>query len=205
MSSVAEVTERITLSAGEPGLNEPGLPGRVARWSRNLARVELAIVGVVFTAMLLAMLVQVFTRYVLNDPLTGTGEISRYLYVWATFLGASAGISYRQEIKVDVLHVLLRPVERRRPEAARSAGRWADALGATVALGFVLSLGWLAFEYTSYQFEGGATSTSLSLPMWIPTAALPVALTLSGFHYIAELVVALTRGRTAPTAARESA
>lgn len=185
----------VTAPVGEPGLTQPGFAGGLARLSRRVARVELVVVGVLFTTMMLVMLVQVFTRNVLNDPMTGTGELSRYLYVWCTFLGASAGISYGREIKVDVLHVALRPVAQRSPDAAHRAMRVADVLGGTIALGFVLLLGWLAYEYTMFQVAAGSSASSLPLPMWVPIAALPVALALSAFHYVALLVGVAAGGR----------
>lgn len=192
-------------ATGEPGLDQPGFPGRLARWSRRVARVELLVVAVLFSVLMVVMLVGVFTRYVLNDPMTGTGEVSRFLYIWCTFLGASAGISYGREIRVDVLHVALRPLAVRDPQKVYALTRYANVTGATVALGFVLLLGWLALEYTRFQADAGSTASSLPLPMWVPNAALPVALFLSAFHYIAVIAGSWRGGQATTTNPGEAA
>ena len=58
------------------------------KFEENLAALFMG--GLLFT-----LLLQVFTRYVLNDPLSWTEEVARYLYVYIVFLGASAAISDR--------------------------------------------------------------------------------------------------------------
>lgn len=51
--------------------------------------------------LLLVLFLQVFTRYVLNDPLSWTEEAARYMYVYIVFLGASAAISDRSHVGID--------------------------------------------------------------------------------------------------------
>jgi len=78
-----------------PSVDEP--PTRpAAGWEENIAAVLLAV-------LLAVMLVQVFTRYVLNDPTAWTEEACRYLYVYIVFLGASAAIADRSHVSVNVL------------------------------------------------------------------------------------------------------
>ena len=51
--------------------------------------------------LLLVLFLQVFTRYVLDDPLSWTEEAARYIYVYIVFLGASAAISDRTHVGID--------------------------------------------------------------------------------------------------------
>ena len=51
--------------------------------------------------LLFILFLQVFTRYVLNDPLAWTEEAARYVYVYIVFLGASAAISDRSHVGID--------------------------------------------------------------------------------------------------------
>lgn len=51
--------------------------------------------------LLFVLFLQVFTRYVLNDPLSWTEEAARYIYVYIVFLGASAAISDRSHVGID--------------------------------------------------------------------------------------------------------
>ena len=69
-------------------------------FEENLAALFMG--GLLFTLFL-----QVFTRYVLNDPLSWTEEVARYLYVYIVFLGASAAISDRTHVGIDYFAKLL--------------------------------------------------------------------------------------------------
>ena len=47
---------------------------------------------------------QVFLRYVANSPLFWSEELTRYLIVWLTFLGASLGIRHRGHIAIELIY-----------------------------------------------------------------------------------------------------
>jgi TRAP-type C4-dicarboxylate transport system permease small subunit len=51
--------------------------------------------------LLVVLFLQVFTRYVLNDPLSWTEEVARYTYVYIVFLGSAAAISHRTHVGID--------------------------------------------------------------------------------------------------------
>jgi TRAP-type C4-dicarboxylate transport system permease small subunit len=59
---------------------------------------EESIIGFLLLIMLLAVLGQVFFRYVLGTPLRWTEELSRYSYVWLTFIGGAYAIKRRSHI-----------------------------------------------------------------------------------------------------------
>jgi TRAP-type C4-dicarboxylate transport system permease small subunit len=46
---------------------------------------------------------QVFTRYVMNDPLFWTEEMIRYATVWLTFIGAAAASQYGDHMDMNLL------------------------------------------------------------------------------------------------------
>ena len=56
-----------------------------------------------FSVMILVSLLQVFFRYVLNDSLTWSEELARYLFVWTAFLGSIIALHRGLHIDVDVL------------------------------------------------------------------------------------------------------
>lgn len=61
----------------------------------------------------IALVVQVFFRYVLGSPLTGPQEIVRFLFVWFVYLGASYGIREGAHIRLSH-HVSLLPLKLQR-------------------------------------------------------------------------------------------
>ena len=80
------------------------------KWLDN--NFEEKIMMVLLMAMTLIMGVQVFCRYVLNDSLSWSEEITRYLFIWITFLSIGycieKNISLRIDQFVNVLPFLLR-------------------------------------------------------------------------------------------------
>ena len=58
-------------------------------------------------------LLAVFTRYVLNDPLAWTEQVSRILFVWMTFLGTAVLYRRRLHITIDFVLYALPPALRR--------------------------------------------------------------------------------------------
>ncbi len=62
------------------------------------AVIFLCIAGFVSLAFL-----QVFCRFVLNDSLTWSEEMCRYLFVWMVFLGTGVGLLHRRHITIDIV------------------------------------------------------------------------------------------------------
>lgn len=54
--------------------------------------------------MVVALLVQVFTRYVLNASMSGTEELARYCFVWCTMLGAGLCVASDDHAAVTILN-----------------------------------------------------------------------------------------------------
>jgi TRAP-type C4-dicarboxylate transport system permease small subunit len=57
--------------------------------------------------MVLNVLWQVFTRFVLRDPSSYTEELARYLLIWAGLLGASYAASQKMHLAIDILTMRL--------------------------------------------------------------------------------------------------
>ncbi|MFQ3229115.1 TRAP transporter small permease [Reinekea sp.] len=59
-------------------------------------------ISVVLMAVLLVVLsIQVFTRFVLNDPAIWTEEVSRLLFIYLALFGSSAAIKSRSHVRID--------------------------------------------------------------------------------------------------------
>jgi TRAP-type C4-dicarboxylate transport system permease small subunit len=86
---------------------------RGARVGRFLHRgAELVSAGL-FALLFGAFMVQVFTRYVLNDPVTWTLELCSLAYVWGVCFTAAALVREREHIAFDMLYQQIRPGPRR--------------------------------------------------------------------------------------------
>jgi TRAP-type C4-dicarboxylate transport system permease small subunit len=66
--------------------------------------IELYAGALVFVVMFVAVVIQVFFRYVLNTPLPWAFELSMYALVWVTFLTAPYATRYREHIRLDLFY-----------------------------------------------------------------------------------------------------
>jgi C4-dicarboxylate transporter, DctQ subunit len=57
-----------------------------------------------FAVSLIALTISIVTRYMFQRPLTWPDEMTTYLFMLMTFLGASASINNNSELKVDALY-----------------------------------------------------------------------------------------------------
>lgn len=64
--------------------------------------------GLLFlTIMCLSMFLQLFSRFIMSEPLVFTEEIMRYSYLWIVFLGISIALKHRNHIRIDFFLELL--------------------------------------------------------------------------------------------------
>jgi TRAP-type C4-dicarboxylate transport system permease small subunit len=71
------------------------------------------VAALLFVAMFAAFLLQVFTRYVLNDPVTWTQEIVLIVYIWIVFWCAAFLLRQRDHIRFDMVAASLAPRRQR--------------------------------------------------------------------------------------------
>ncbi len=57
----------------------------------------------IFTLVFGVVLLQIFFRYVLGAPLVWSEELSRYLFVWVSFLGWMLAVRHKTHLRVSVV------------------------------------------------------------------------------------------------------
>jgi TRAP-type C4-dicarboxylate transport system permease small subunit len=90
---------------------------------------------VLMAALVVDVLWQVFTRFVLRSPSSYTEELARYLLIWVGLLGAAYATGRNRHLAVDLLPNRLRGLNRVRLERAIQAVIFVFALTALVVGG----------------------------------------------------------------------
>lgn len=119
-----------------------------------------------FAAMVVAFMVQIFFRYVLNDPLSWTQEVAGILYVWIVCVGSATIVKEREHVSFNLLYESVRPRSRR-----------ILALLGTGAILIVLLLS-IYGNYDYIAFTARQKSPTLRLPMTVVFSAFGVFLVL---------------------------
>jgi len=125
-------------------------------------RVEVLLFAMGF-AMTLIVVVQVFSRYVLNHSLFWSEELARYLLVWLTFMGTSVAYHKGVHPGVDVCFTRFSP--------------WWQRV-ATVGIHMVslLLFGVMVVKGAAFAwFVRLQISPALSLPKWMIMGIVPLA------------------------------
>jgi TRAP-type C4-dicarboxylate transport system permease small subunit len=118
-------------------------------------------VGIVLAVMLAVMTVlitwQVFARFVVGDSLTFSEEVSRFLMIWLTLLGAAYAVRRGTLLAVEILPDLLKGI----------AWKTVKIIAHVLSLVFYVILivyGWEIASTVSYQ-KAPATGVSMMWPM----------------------------------------
>ena len=69
--------------------------------------------AVLFAVLFLSFAIQIFTRYVLNNPVIWTQELCSLAYLWVTCFAAATIVKEREHISFDLLYQGARPPVRR--------------------------------------------------------------------------------------------
>jgi TRAP-type C4-dicarboxylate transport system permease small subunit len=123
---------------------------------------EIAVAFLILT-MVLLVTVQVLSRYVFHVSLSHTEEIVRYLFVWATFLGA-AGAAFRGR------HLA---VSGGWMQKNRAIMRGIRLMMGVSALLLALALAVYGTMVVILQAETAQKTAALGLPMWCIGLAVP--------------------------------
>ncbi len=129
--------------------------------------------------------IQVFFRYVVQDPPTWTEELARFLFAWQIFLAAGLAFGRGAHIVVDVLLTAL-------PNAGQ---RRLSIFSNTLVLGFLGVLVWQGVNMV--RLTSNTVSTAMNLNMGVVYAALPAGAAISAVYVVLRLVDSI-RG-AAPT------
>ncbi len=116
---------------------------------------EESLVVLMMAAMSVIIGLQIFMRYVMGASLSWSEELSRYLFIWATYLGVAYGVRKDAHIRVSMVTDLMSP---RNVAYIRILTH--VIFGAFAV--FVMYQGWIMVEKT---FRFGQKSASLGIPM----------------------------------------
>jgi len=145
----------------------------IAKW---LDRMVAATAVVLLIASLIVTSAGVFWRYLLNDSISWSEELGRFLLVWISFLGAAMA-AYRGS------HIAINFVFERLPHGMQL---W---LSRTVDILIIVFLGALAVSGTKMlPLMHGRIAPTLLIPMDIPYLIMPVSTTIFAFHVLVRML-----------------
>ncbi|MEY4939002.1 MAG: hypothetical protein RIQ93_737 [Verrucomicrobiota bacterium] len=148
-------------------------------WRTTIDRGLGAVIALLLAAMVLNVLWQVFTRFVLRAPSSYTEEAARYLMIWLGLLGSAYAAGQKAHLALDLLTAKLSGGRKRASEICINAVMLLFAL--TVMVGGGGRLVWI-------QLSLGQQSAALQWKLGYVYLAVPLAGALIGFYSVAGLI-----------------
>ena len=167
-----------------------------AKWLTGLMNVESGLTKVVriwcsfwYAALIICMILQVFTRFVLEAPLPWTDEGARYLWATLCFIGCGAAITDNAHIEINIISSLLKGIE---DEGKKfRLARIADIVRFITLIGLGGLLSYLTGNYMIMMMKTGQVSAAMELPVWVLYALLLFGFVSVVFHSICRLVITI--------------
>ena len=140
-----------------------------------LASIPLALMSII-------IVLQVFFRYVLNNSLSWSEELARYLFIWMIYIGISYGVKLDKHICVDAVYTFM-------PKGIK---RGYAIVAYLLFLAFAVFIVYYGIMVVGMQISSGQVSPAMGLPMQYVYAAPVVGMILTIIRLIQKIYYALT-------------
>jgi TRAP-type transport system small permease protein len=152
---------------------------RVVNFIFDIFEVYLAVV--ILAALILSVSLEVFFRYVLNNPSPQLFELSIYCFVWVIYLGGALATRYNQHVRFDLIYRSL-------PEKGRRILEVVFTLVINAAL-LVLVVPSIRYTIQMYPIKASA----LRVPWTFLLLVFPIFLVLVLVHNFTDIVKNILR------------
>lgn len=144
---------------------------------------EIYLSSVLLVVFSVLCIVQVVMRYVFNNSLTWSEELSRYAFVWFVYTSAAYAVRYQRHVKFNFL---VHFFERNTPSPVASEGL--KILALLFWISFLVFLSYFGFRLVINQYNFGQVSPANHIPMYIVYLGLPLGALLMTFRVVQHIV-----------------
>lgn len=134
--------------------------------------------AIIMAVMVVNVIWQVFTRFVLGSPSSFTDELARYLMIWVGVLGAAYIAGKRMHVAIDLLSARLRKDNQRRLKILVNCIIILFCLAALV-------VGGLRLVYITYVLD--QHSPALQIPLALVYAIIPISGILVIYYKVSDI------------------
>jgi len=153
---------------------------KVLKWIEE--NLEEFLMCILLVAMACIMIVQIICRFVFSNSLGWSEELTRYLFVWSTFLSISYCIRKNLSIRIDLIVEAL-------PGGLKKAFYIAVDLVVLVTYAYLVQP---SFKYLNNTITNGQVSTAMQIPMAVIYAAPCVGFVLAVIRSAEDIILQAT-------------
>jgi len=123
---------------------------------------------------------QVIMRSVFNYSLSWTEELSRYIFIWQTWLGTSTALKYNEHIRVELIYSFIKNVK---------IQRLFKILAYLIWFSFSLFLAFNGWKLTQSMLSRNALSSGMRIPLAFVYISLPISSLLICLRLIPKIYI----------------
>lgn len=133
----------------------------------------------IMAVMVINVLWQVFTRFVMGDPSSFTDELARYLMIWLGILGAAYVSGRNMHVAIDVLPL-------RSSDKTQKKLKWVVYVSIIAFALFAMVIGGMRLVYITYVLD--QHSPALQIPLSAVYFAIPFSGILIIYYKITDIL-----------------
>lgn len=138
------------------------------------ANIERMILLILFVAMTVITVLQVFMRYVMQNSLTWSEEFSRFCFIWLIYIGISYGVKRAKHVRVEAILSLFK----------RRGKLIINLIANILFLYFAIYATYYGFTIMNTIQSTGQVAPSLGVPMSIMYLGMPIGMLLTTIRLI---------------------
>lgn len=145
-------------------------------------KIEANALIIALAVMVAVIFTQVVMRYVFNNSLSWSEEFARYLFVWFSWMGVSAGLKDGEHLRVELLSAALSK------RGLIKSQELVNILVSLVWLATTLIVAYYGLEVVMKQMTLNVLTPAMRLPVWLGYLSIPACSAVVGIRLIIKII-----------------
>lgn len=133
---------------------------------------------VALTVMVVVIFTNVVMRYVFNNSLSWSEELARYLFIWFSWMGVSAGLKDGEHLRVEILATTLKK------HGLYKANELVTIFVAAVWLATTAIVTYYGFIVVESQMSLHVVTPAMRIPVWFGYLSVPACSAVIGIRLL---------------------
>lgn len=154
----------------------------IRKFGELFDKIESGALIISLAVMVIVIFTQVVMRYVFNNSLSWSEEFARYLFIWFSWMGVSAGLKDGEHLKVEKLSSAL--VKR----GYAKSNEMLNILVSLVWLTTTLIVTYYGFQVAAKQASLNVLTPAMRMPVWIGYLSVPACSAVVGIRLTVKII-----------------
>lgn len=154
----------------------------ISKLGKIFNKIEHGALIISLAVMVIVIFTQVVMRYIFNNSLSWSEEFARYLFVWFSWIGVSAGLKDGEHLKVEILSVAL--VKR----GLLKSKEIINILVSLIWLATTLIVTYYGLEVVAAQADMNVLTPAMRMPVWLGYLSIPACSAVVGIRLIVKII-----------------